>query len=133
MSLAKGLAPAVVARLVADAGVAALCGARVYPRDMASAVMPYVAFGALKERAWNAGDERGSEIVFALHAVAREGGREAAMDVACACGAALDGALLSWAGARVVALFFSEADAAQLRDGETWRATARFRALVEAV
>ena len=35
------------------------------------------------------------------------------------------------AGARVVALFFSEADAALIRDGTIWRATARFRALVE--
>jgi hypothetical protein len=133
MTLARGLAPAVVEALLADEGVAALVGMRVYERDIASAVFPYVAFAALKGRAWNAGGERGEEIVFALHCAARAGGRDMALDVARACAAALEGAALSWSGAHVVALFFSEAEAAQLKDGETWRATARFRALVEEV
>lgn len=129
--LSAGLTGAVVAALRADAGVAALCGARVYPAGVASAVFPHVAFGPMKARAWNAGGERGAEIVFAVHALARAGGRAEALTVAEACAAALDGAAPAWSGARVVALFFSEAEAAQLKDGETWRAVARFRALVE--
>ena len=129
--LSAGLADAVVAALRADAGVAALCGARVYPYGVASAVFPHVAFGPLKTRAWNAGGEPGAEILFAVHALARAGGRTEALTVAEACAAALDGAGLAWSGAGMVALFFSEAEAAQLKDGETWRAVARFRALVE--
>jgi hypothetical protein len=133
MTLANGLAPAVVAWLLEDGAVAAVCGARVYARELPSAPFPNVAFGPLKERAWNAGAERGAEVLFALHCHAREGEREAALAVARVCAAALEGAPLTWDGARVVALFFSEAEAAPLRDGVTWRAAARFRALVEGV
>lgn len=132
MTLAKGLAEAVVAALRDDASVAALCGERVYADDAASAVFPYVAFGPLKGRAWNAGGERGEEITFAVHAFARHGGRTEALAVVAACAAALESAALTLNDARVVGVFFQEADAAPLKDGQTWRAVARFRTLVEA-
>lgn len=133
MSLVKGLAPAVVLHLRDDDEVTTACGLRIYLRDIPTAGFPYVVFGPLKERAWNAGSERGAEIEFALYCHAREGEREEALAVAQACAVALEGAPLTWTGARVVDLFFIAAEAALMRDKVIWRATARFRALVEAV
>jgi len=133
MSLAKGLAPAVVLHLRADEELSAVCGLRVFLRDMMTAGFPYVVFGALKERAWNAGTERGAEIEFSLYCHAREGEREETLAVAQACAAALEGAPLIWTEARVVDLFFIGAEAALMRDKVIWRATARFRALVEGI
>lgn len=132
MTIARDLLPRAVDKLRADAGVTALAGERVYGAAFASAVFPFVALGPVKAKAWNAGGERGEEIVFAVHCFARRGGREAAVALAEACGTALDNAQLALTGARLVALFYQDADVALEKDRETWRAVARFRALVEA-
>lgn len=132
MTLAHGLIPAVVALLRADDGVMALCTGRVQAEAVASTVFPHVVVGAVRGRAWNAGDERGEEIVFALDCFARQGGRELALDLAAACADALDGAAPAFSGARIVTLTLQDSEVALLKDGQTWRATARFRALVEA-
>ena len=129
--MSAALEAAVLAALKADAGVAALVAGRVLAEGDAAAAFPHLALGAWRSRAWNAGGERGEEIVFALSAFVRRGGRAAALEALGAAAAALDGAALSPDEGRVVALFFQDAEAALEKDRQTWRATGRFRALVE--
>lgn len=131
MTLARALVPAVIVALRDDAEVTSLCGQRVHAEDVASAVYPYVAFGPLRGRAWNAGGGRGEEVFFALHCLARKGGRNEAMRVAAVCAAVLEASVPEIEGARVVGVFFQDVEVATLKDGETWRAVARFRALLE--
>lgn len=54
MSVIAALQKFVVATLKADAGVAALVGARIYDRPPAGAVMPYVSIGPSDEVPFNA-------------------------------------------------------------------------------
>lgn len=131
MSGVGGLASAVVARLLDDAGVTALAKGGVLAEGRASAVFPYVAVGAVTARAWNTGEARGREAVLMLEAVARHGGRDAALALAEACGGVLDGASFEVAGGWVVGLFADGAEAALEKDRQTWRARLKIRALVE--
>ena len=131
MSLSAGLQAAVIGALKADADVAALVAGRVLEEAQAAAVFPHLALGPWRAKAWNAGAERGEEIVFALQAFVRKGGRGAALNLIGRSGVALDGAALTIAGGRVVGVFFQDADVALEKDRQTWRATGRFRALVE--
>lgn len=131
MSGAAGLPAAIVARLEADAGVMALAKGGVLIEARASAAFPFVAVGGVTARPWGGGDMRGREAVVTLEAYARQGGRDAALVLAEACGGVLDGAAFEMDGARVVGLFADAADAALEKDRQTWRARLRIRALVE--
>lgn len=131
MSGVAGLAAAIVARLQADAGVAALAVGGVLTEGRASAVFPHVAVAGVSVRAWNAGGEAGREAVVTLEAFARQGGRDAALVLAEACGGVLDGQSFDVGEARVVGLFADSAEAVLEKDRQTWRARVKIRALVE--
>ena len=130
MSGVAGLAAAIVARLQADAGVAALAGGGVMAEARASASFPYLAVAGVTARAWNAGGEPGREAVVTLEAFSRDG-RDQALVLAEACGGVLDGQSFDVEGGRVVGLFADGAEAALEKDRVTWRARVRIRALVE--
>ena len=132
MSLSAGLQAAVIGALKGDGDVAAVVAGRVLEEAEAAAVFPYLAIGPWRTKAWNAGSERGEEIQFALQAFVRKGGRGAALNLIGRSGVALGSAGLSIAGGRVVGVFFQDAEVALDKDKQTWRATGRFRALVEA-
>lgn len=129
-ALARPLLDGVAAALRADAGLAALVGERIYGEAFAGAVFPYVTLGPWKAQGWGSGDGRGEDITFAVSAVARKS-RSQAMAATEAVSWVLDAEPVVLAGARLVALRFVEAEAVQAK-GDVWRATARFRALVEA-
>ena len=131
MSGVAGLAAAIVERLEADAGVAALAGGGVMAEARASAAFPFVAVAGVAARAWNAGGEPGREAVVTLEAFSRDG-RDQALVLAEACGGVLDGLSFDVEGGRVVGLFADSAEAVLEKDRVTWRARVRVRALVEA-
>ena len=130
MSGVAGLAAAIVARLQADAGVAALAGGGVMAEARQSAAFPFVAVAGVAARAWNAGGEAGREAVVTLEAFSRDG-RDQALVLAEACGGVLDGQSFDVEGGRVLGLFADGAEAALEKDRVTWRARVRIRALVE--
>jgi hypothetical protein len=115
-----------------DSALAAvLGGARIYdepPRDVA---FPYVTLG--EARLSDASSDGGvtQEHLLTLHAWSREGGHREAHIIAGALLQALDDAPLSPAGHRLVNLRFTVADIRREKDGRTYHALVRFRALTE--
>jgi hypothetical protein len=110
---------------------AALGGARIYdepPRDVA---FPYVTLG--EARLSDASSDGGvtQEHLLTLHVWSREGGHRQAHIIAGALLQALDDAPLSPAGHRLVNLRFTVADIRREKDGRTYHALVRFRALTE--
>ncbi len=131
MSVSAGFEAEVIRILKNDAGVAALVSGRVTHEAEAQTVFAHIAIGAWRVKAWNTVSERGEEIVFALVASARKGGRMLALDVLGAAALALEGGAYAVPGGHVVGVFFDEAEAVLDKDRQSWRARGRFRALID--
>jgi len=122
------LQQAIYAALMANGGVTALSGGRVFdavPRDPS---FPYVVIGEADERDAGAG---ASEHHLALHLWSRSGGTCEIKQLAAAVKAALDGAPLVLSGHTLVSLTYLSANYTRQSDGETYRGSLRFRALTE--
>lgn len=125
------LQKAIFAALVADAGVGALVGDRVYDAPPRDAVFPYVSFGVIAAADWSTGTEDGAEHEIALHVWSRGRGKSECLVIAGALEFALHDAPLALDGHALVNLRFASADARRDSDGITFHATARFRAVTE--
>ena len=109
-SAALALQKAVYAALVADAGVGALIGGRIYdvaPRD---AVFPYVGIGRMTAADWSTGTEDGAEHRLILDVWSREPGKSECHAVAAAIRAVLHDAALALDGHALVNLRMENAD-----------------------
>jgi hypothetical protein len=133
-SAAWELQKSIHAALVADAALATLLGgARVHDDVPRGAEFPYVTFGPSTARDWSTDDEAGSEHIVTLDVWSKHGGEREVHLVMAAMRAALHEAALTVAGHRLVNLRHEQSEAARLGDGETYRGTARFRAVLEPV
>jgi hypothetical protein len=129
---AAALRAAIHEALVADAPLNALLGApRVYDEPPPSVVFPYVTLGEARVIDWSTGTESGEEHQLTLHAWSRQGGHREAHLIAGALLQALDDAPLTLADHRLVNLRFALADIRREKDGRTYHALVRFRAVTE--
>lgn len=127
------LQQALFAELSADADVQSLLGdpPRLYDAVPREAVFPYAVLGDGQETDASTATGQGSEHLLALHVWSRGQGHREAKQIARAIRACLDGASLVLTGFALVGIAFRSADYARQPDGDTWRATLRFRAVTE--
>ncbi len=128
---ALALQKAVYAALIADAGVGALIGDRIYdvaPRDV---VFPYVTIGRMTVTDWSTGSEDGAEHRLTLDVWSRQHGKSECAAIAEAIRAVLHDAALTLDGHALVNLRFESADVARDPDGITFHGLLRFRAVTE--
>ncbi|QUS39295.1 DUF3168 domain-containing protein [Tardiphaga alba] len=126
------LRAAIHAALKADTAlIAALGGAHVHDEVPRDAAFPYVTLGdgGISDISTDDGDVQ--EHRLELHAWSRQGGHKEAHVIAGALLAALDDAPLTPSGHRLVNLRFAVADIRRERDGRTYHAVVRFRAVTE--
>lgn len=129
------LQQAVFAELTADPGVQSALGnpPRIYDAVPRGTAFPYAVVGDGTENDWSTASDTGSEHILAIHAWSRAGGHREAKEIAEAIRGALDGAALALAGATLIDIRFVSTDYARESDGETWRASLRFRAVTETI
>lgn len=127
------LQQAVFAELSANAEVQTVLGdnPRLYDAVPRDAVFPYAVLGDGQENDASTATERGSEHILAIHVWSRGGGHRECKEVAAAIRDCLDSASLALAGFALVGIAFTSAEYARQPDGETWRASLRFRAVTE--
>lgn len=120
-------------RLLADAAVAAIIGARVFDRVPADVEFPYANFGEFQRLDDSADCIDGSEIYVTFHAWSRVYGSVEAKRLAAAIVAALGtGAALDLAPSHRLVEFATESDRIlEDPDGEATHAILTFRALTE--
>jgi len=127
------LQSAAYAALIADAGVGALIGDRIYDAPPRDATFPYLTIGETRVADWSTGTEDGAEHRLTLDVWSRERGKRECYEIMEAVEAALHDAALGLDDHALVNLRFAEADVRRERDGITYRGTMRFRAVTEAV
>jgi hypothetical protein len=125
------LQKAVHAALVADAGVGALVGDRIFDAAPRVATFPYVTLGDARATDWSTGSEDGSEHRLLLHVWSRERGKAECWAVLAAVGDALHDAALELDGHTLVNLRNEAVDVGIDRDGITWHGVSRCRAVTE--
>jgi len=128
---ALALQKAVFAALVADGGVGALIGDRIYDAPPRDPVYPYASIGETRTLDWSTGTEDGAELRLTLHVWSREHGRSECLAVIEAARAVLHDAALTLDGHALVNLRFDTADAGRDPDGITWHGVMRFRGVTE--
>ena len=127
------LQQAVFAALCANAEVQAALGTppRLYDAVPREAVFPYAVLGDGQESDWSTATEQGGEHTLAIHIWSRGSGHREAKQIAGAIRDGLTGAALVLTGFALIGIGFLSADYARQLDGETWRASLRFRAVTE--
>jgi len=95
------------------------------------AAFPYVVVGEGSERNWDTATDAGGEHSLPIHIWSRAGGHKEIKLAAQAVRDCLDGESLALDGHTLVDLRYLSADFARETDGETFRATIRFRAVTE--
>ena len=127
------LQKAVYAALAADGALIAALGGAAAIHDAApqQASFPYVLIGETQARDWSTGTEAGAEHMLTLHVWSRHAGKREAYAIADAVRAALDGAMLSLEGHRLVNLRHEYSELKPDPDGETQHGVLRFRAVTE--
>ncbi|WP_454915809.1 DUF3168 domain-containing protein [Xanthobacter sediminis] len=131
-SPALSLRKAVHGALAADGPLLALLGgARVYDVPPKDAVFPFVALGEAVVSDWSTATEAGAEHALTLHAFSRSGGRDEAFALAAAVQEALHDAPLALQGHKLANLRATTAEVVREKDGRTFHALVRFRAVTE--
>lgn len=130
---ALALQAVVFAALIADAGVGALVGDRIYDDPPRHPTYPFVSFGEARVSDWSTGTEAGAEHRLALNVWSRHRGKAECWSILEAIQAAIDDAALSPDGHDLINLQFETAEVRRDRDRITWNGTARFRAVTELV
>jgi hypothetical protein len=131
-SACLALRAAVVARLLADAGLSALLGgARVHDEPPRGASPPYVLVGDVATSDASGDEAPAEEHLLALEVWSREGGLSEALKVADRAVRLLDGAALTLDGFRLASLAWRTTDAGRFADAGLRRATVTFRAVTE--
>jgi hypothetical protein len=132
-SASLALQQAIFAALSANADLQALIGdpPRLFdfvPRDSA---FPYVVIGDGSETNWSTATEAGSEHAVAVNVWSRATGHKEAKEIAEIVRSALDNAALSLTGFTLIGIRHLASEFARQPDGQTWRASLRFRAVTE--
>jgi hypothetical protein len=122
---------AVFAALVADAGVGAVIGDRIFDAAPRNVTFPYATFGDARVGDWSTGTEDGAEHRLVLHVWSRERGKAECFAALEAIRTALHDAPLDLDGHVLVNLRFEAAEVGPDRDGITWHGVARLRAVTE--
>jgi hypothetical protein len=118
--------------LSADATLLALLGAgRIYDTPPREVALPYLTLGEMRLSDISGDGGATLEHQLTLHAWSQQGGHKEAHAIAGALLAALDDAPLALSGHRLVQLRFSLADIRREKDGRTYHALVRFRAVTE--
>ena len=125
------LQQAVYAALLADSGVAALAGTRIFDDVPGDAAMPYVVIGEDQESDWSTATESGSQHILSIHVWSRAAGHREAKLLCETVRMALDGAALALSGATLIDLRYQTTQYTRESDGRTLRATLTFRAILE--
>ena len=132
LTAAAALRAAVHDALTANAALTSLLGgSRIYDESPHPAEFPYVTLGEARVSDFSTGTEEGAEHALTLHAWSRQGGHNEAHLIAGALLSALDDAPLTLTDHRLVNLRFAVADVRRERDGRTYHALVRFRAVTE--
>ena len=131
-SAAWDLQQAVHATLAANADILALLGSpRIYDHVPQRAAFPYLALAGFAARDWATGTEPGTEIIFTVNTWSRGAGHKEAHHLAEAVRAALHDAPLSLTSHALVNLRHESSETHRQRDRDTYRISARFRAVLE--
>ena len=132
---ALALQAALVAALKADAGVAALVGARVYDEPPQHVTFPYVRIGVLDVAPLRmSGDCLDEDIIFSIEAHSRPvAGRVEAAKIAHAVRVALDDAALSVTGSPLDWCQWTTQAVARAPDGVSYIANVAFQAALSEV
>jgi hypothetical protein len=125
------LQQALFTALSADSDVQSLLSARLFDAVPREAVFPYAVIGDDAETNWNTATEAGSEHIAAIDVWSRGGGHKESKAIADAIRTALDDANLAPTGQTLVGIRYQGAEFARQPDGETYRATLHFRAVLE--
>lgn len=131
MSAERAFLEAVRTAALADAGVQAQLGARLYDAAPADPVFPFATLGEVRSTAQDAAGAAALEHVVSLHVWSRHGGRAEALDAIAALRSALHDRPIAIAGRRLVLLLAVFADVFRARDGRTVHGVLRLRALTE--
>lgn len=133
-SPALSLRKAIHDALVADAPLVTLLGgARIHDVPPKEAPFPFVALGEAVVTDWSTATEAGAEHALTLHVFSRSGGRAEAQALAAAVQEALHDAPLALQGHVLVNLRATSAETVREKDGRTFHALVRFRAVTEPV
>jgi hypothetical protein len=133
MSAARALQEAVFSALTGDAGLTALLGgARIHDGAPRNAAAPYLHLGEVSERDWSTATDHGAEVRFDVVAWSETPGRAQSLAIAGRAAEILHDAALDVPGYRLVSLRHLGTETAREKKPEGRRATARFRARLEA-
>lgn len=117
---------AIVAALEADAGVAALVGARIYDRVPEATVFPYVSLGPETGDPFDAAAMSGWDATIQIDTWSRKGGRVEAKTIMAAISARLHRGALNVTGHALVFLLLEFQTVLDGGDGETVHGVQRF-------
>lgn len=131
MSAAWALQQAVYATLSVDSAVAALVGSAIFDAVPRDGDFPRIVIGEGQELDWSTATDEGSEHRFLVTVWSRKEGHGEAKQIATAIQDALHEAELTVTGQSLISLRHLSTDFARERDGKTWRATLKFRAVLE--
>jgi hypothetical protein len=125
------LQQAIFAALAASSDLQALIGTRLFDEVPRESVFPYAVIGDDAETNGDTSTESGSVHIADVDIWSRGGGHKESKAIADVVRATLDGAALSPSGQTLVGIRYQGADFARQTDGETYRATLHFRAVME--
>ncbi len=131
ISSALALQKAVYAALVADDGVGALIGDRIYDGAPRDAVFPYLTIGRMTATDWSTGSEDGAEHRLTLDIWSRAHGKSECHAIAEAIRAVLHDAALALDGHGLINLRCETGDTMRDPDGITFHGRLCFRAVTE--
>ena len=131
-SPALSLRRAIHAALAADEPLLEMLGgARIFDVPPQGAAFPYVALGEALVSDWSTGTEAGTEHALTLHVFSRSGGRAEAFALAAGVQNALHDVPLTLEGHHLANLRATTAEVVREKDGRTFHARVRFRAVTE--
>ncbi len=110
-----------------------LGGPRIFDVPPKDAAFPYVALGEALVSDWSTGTEAGTEHALTLHVFSRSGGRVEAFLLAAGVQHALHDVPLMLKGHHLANLRATTAEVVREKDGRTFHALVRFRAVTEPV
>jgi hypothetical protein len=125
------LQQAIYSTLSASSDLQALVGSRVFDLVPRESAFPYAVIGDDAETNWDTATESGSQHIVAVDIWSRSGGHKESKAIADVVRLALDGASLAPGGQTLVGIRYQGTDFARQTDGETYRATLHFRAVME--
>jgi hypothetical protein len=134
MTAAGALRKGVWAALSGDAALGALLGGvKVFDGAPAGTALPYVTFGRSASFDWSTATEKGTEVLFTLHAWARGAGRRGVEAIVERVAGRLEAGLDALDGHRLVNLRLEAVETNFEEDAAVQHGALRFRAVLEAV